>query len=482
MRVVSVLLAAAVTTALTSTPQTATAVPPATSPQLSADGVEVERPVGGRTVTVRRAKRPVTVPILARRSGEAALAVVAAAPGVSWSLPGRESAVLSVDVDGRYVTDLVVTSARRTPRALALGHLRRGLHRITLRFATDRTPAGAHQVDLRDVRLSVAIPNGEAQLARRHAPILIGRVLPELGSPFQNATTDTPLLAWHELQTAPTPGLRRLVYSIIWSNEDGGTDSPALMARWGRTTDIEWVYAVDVDADGNRVGQAIYHGPGHTTLPFDGAYDGEHPVLQTCTVNNTVCAKAAGPMRFFLAADQTRPPLRAREYLMDANPWTYPVMAEELQREGKIETPPDPQTPAVGDQRTYLYLEVDKDTAPATGAAPSVAVLVRLRSGAVYRSDHARPSWAIARDDPAATTVELPVGTVPADIADVAVTRVPAAVDNLAAVTVTDVNRAFFLGENWLPQRSFIAVHGIGAQLTAAAPTTVVWSGGSSAL
>lgn len=434
------------------------------------------RPVGSRTVAVRRDGRPLVIPVVLRRAGQAALDLTTDAPGVSWAAAGRESAVLSIDVDGRYVTDLVVVSARRTPRSLALGQLARGVHLVRFRFAADRSPAGARQVNLRDVLVSAAA-TGDAQLARRHQPVLIGRVLPELGTPFQNATTDTPLLAWHEVQASPVPGARRFAYSIIWSNEDGGTDSPALMARWGRTTDIEWVYAVDVDAAGNRVGTAYFHGPGHATLPFTGRYEGDHPVLQTCTVNNTVCDQAAGPMRFFLAADQTRPTRRAREYLMDTNAWTYPVMAEELEREGKIESPSDPATPAVGDQRTYLYLEVDKDTAPAPGVAPSLAVLVRLRTGpTLYRSDHGRPTWGIARDDPAATTVELPEGVTPADVAEIVVTRVPAAGDNLATVTVTDVNRAFFLGQNRLPQASFVAVHGLGIQLTATAPTTTIWT------
>ena len=33
-----------------------------------------------------------------------------------------------------------------------------------------------------------------------------------------------------------------LRYSVIFSNEDGGTATPALLARWGRTTDIEMAY------------------------------------------------------------------------------------------------------------------------------------------------------------------------------------------------------------------------------------------------
>ena len=39
-------------------------------------------------------------------------------------------------------------------------------------------------------------------------------------------------------------------YSVIFSNEDGGTQTDRLMATWGRTTDIEFVYGVEVDGSG----------------------------------------------------------------------------------------------------------------------------------------------------------------------------------------------------------------------------------------
>ena len=53
----------------------------------------------------------------------------------------------------------------------------------------------------------------------------------------------------------------RYRYSVIFTNEDGGTPADRLMATWGRTTDIEYVYSVEVDRDGRdpRRGHA---GPG----------------------------------------------------------------------------------------------------------------------------------------------------------------------------------------------------------------------------
>jgi hypothetical protein len=270
------------------------------------------------------------------------------------------------------------------------------------------------------------------------------------------------------------------VYSTVWSNEDGGTVGPALMARWGRTTDIEWTYSVVVGPGGERVpGSAVYQGPGHRTVPFAGTYSGDHPVLQACTSNNTLCDTTGGTMRFALPADDTRPPHRAREHVMDTHPWTYRVMADEMRREGRLEEPSDPATPELGDLRTYLYLEVDKDTGPAAtpGSAPGAAVAVHLHGDPrTYRSDHGEPSWSVTRDDPAATTVELPAGTRAADVERIDVVRVPpVTADNGAAVTVTDLNRTFLLDDEWLPQPSFAAAHGLALRLDADRPIATIW-------
>jgi hypothetical protein len=400
---------------------------------------------------------------------------------VSWARAGDESAVVSISVDGHYVTDLVVPSADPTPRNLALGAVPKGHHRLTLRFATDRSAAPARRVVLAGTAISTA-----DDVALRHAPIVIGRTLPQLGDANQNARTDTPLIAWHEELAAATPGHRILEYSVVWSNEDGGTDTPALMARWGRTTDIEWIYRVEVDAGGHRIaGTGVYQAPDHQTLAFAGTYEGDHPILQTCTVNNNMCDTVTpdATMRFFLDTTQTRPVDRAREVLMDRNPWTYPITAEEMLREGKIESPSDPATVAVGDERTYLFLEIKKQTgAPVgTGSAPGVSVGVRLKSdpATLYRSDHSVPTSSIARDDPAATTVELPEGTTGDDIASIEAIRQPMGEgDNGAPTTVTSINRGFFLDRSYLPRASFVTWTG-SITLTPVQPIAVLWKDGA---
>lgn len=453
----------------------------------SAAGTAVAAPQQGRTVVLHRGGNDAVVPFVTQRSGEVELDLTAAAPGVDWSRSGDESAVVSLSADGAYATDLVIPFAAPLARHLVLGTLSGGPHKLRLHFAADRTPAAAQEAVLSGFRFSDYTPGDPGYLISRYTPVLYGRNLADFGGPFDNAYSDTPLVAWHEATPAATPGHTDLQYSIIWSNEDGGTNTPQLMARWGRSTDIEWIYRVEIDQNGNRVpGSDTYQAPSHVTTQFHGAYENDHAVLDTCTSNNNVCDSVNDPMRFFLSAQEDLPAGQPREHIMDTNPWTYQVMAAEMQREGKIEATPDPATPEVSDQRDYLYLAVKKDTVPPGNSVPNwvgVSVAVELKNGTtIYRGDHlgtgGAPDWSIQRDDPAATTVELPPGTTSADIARILVYRVVnGSPDPGYAVHVTGVTRAFFLDTGYLPEASFLSWQG-SITLTADAPSAVLWTAG----
>jgi hypothetical protein len=289
-----------------------------------------------------------------------------------------------------------------------------------------------------------------------------------------------PLLAYHARSSAN--GQTTIEYTTIWSNEDGGTNTPALMARWGRTTDIEWIYRVTLAPDGS-VASAVYHGPNHETLPFTGVREGDHPLLQTATSNNNLLQvtdkRLTSGYRFFLDTRRTLPAGRAREAAMDAEPWTYQVMAREIVREGQVEPQPDPATPAVSDQRNYLFAEVDKDTRygtpPASGSWVGTALEV-LVDGRWYSSHHGEPTWSIQRDDPAATTVELPPGTTADDVEAIKAVAVPVGTPPADwRIDVTSLNRGFFLGADYAPGPSFVAWRG-SVSLTPAATESVVWT------
>lgn len=431
----------------------------------------------GPSVTVRRGGPVHTVHVSADRAGEAVVTLSSRAPGVSWGTAGSESAVVSAYVDGRYATDIVVPSDQPISRDFALGHLDRGRHTLAFRFAADRSPAGATRATLGDIGLRVYGESTDMGLVLRNAPVLYGRNLPQLGTPFQSSTTDAPLYEYHEVLPARTPGHKVLQYTVIWTNEDGGTNSPALMARWGRTTDIEWAYDVEVDAQGEPVaGTGVYQAANHQTLAFAGTYEGDRPRLETCTSNNNLCDTVDDPMRFSPAPLQELPAGQPREHMMDVNPWLYPVMAQEMTREGKIESPSSPATPALGDQRNYLYLAVAHTATPSTDAgAVGLSVGVRLKSDAtLYRSDHVDPTWSITREGTAATTVELPPGTTQSDIAEIVALRTPVT-ETGASLTVTAVTRAFFLQDDYLPATSFLTWTG-SAALTPATPQATLWS------
>src|SRR5205085_3038211 len=125
-----------------------------------------------------------------------------------------------------------------------------------------------------------------------HAPILYAR--PNTIGRF----TDVPLLMWYE--SSATARGRQHRYSVIFSNEDGGTATDRLMATWGRTTDIEFVYGIEVDATG-RVLAEEFQGPGHEVPAFKGRHEARHPLLWVSTDNNMVSESGTTAVRYSLA-------------------------------------------------------------------------------------------------------------------------------------------------------------------------------------
>jgi len=439
------------------------------------------------SVKVQRGGPDATISFHRGRPGEVFLNATVSARGVSWAESNNESAVVSAYVDGHYAADIVITSAGRVARQFALGHLRAGSHELRLHYAAGRSLSKAGVARLRHIGFKTVPRTSPSYAAARYAPVLFGRAIGTVGGsgPFQNNHTDPPLVAWHEvLPVAGHPGRRLLEYSVVWSNEDGGTSTPALMAQWGRTTDIEWIYRVQINARGRRVpGTGVFQSPGHVTTAFRGKLDGTHPLLQTCTNNNNVCDskllhklhQKPDAMRFALSTRDVRPAGQPREHLMDIHPWTYQVTAREMLREGKVTAPTDANNSEMGNPRRYLYVAVNHAAVPATSAgAVGLAVDVLLKNGNTYTSNHGVAQWTINRDDPAATTVKLPAGTAATDVVSISVRRVAIAPDTTTTLTVTDLNRAFFLGHSYLPGPSFASFHG-SVSLTDAAPTQVIW-------
>ncbi len=209
-----------------------------------------------------------------------------------WLLPGREAAVVTLFLDGDTLDrnqDVVLFAGNRSfTYRLMLGPLAAGRHTLSLRFNRELSSPKAGTVSIQKAEFIPISPDHADYDIYRFSPLLYGR--------DDNATTDTPLLMYH--QVFLDRGVKTIEYTVIWSNEDGGTNSIGLMSRWGRTTDIELIYRIRVDNEGNILREE-YHGAGHDTLTFRGKKIGWHPILRTATLNNVVSDSGVSKFKFF---------------------------------------------------------------------------------------------------------------------------------------------------------------------------------------
>src|SRR6185436_13509384 len=196
-------------------------------------------------------------------------------------------------------------------------------------------------------------------------------------------------------------------YTAIFTNEDGGTQTLALMARWGRGTDIEWVYEIQL-RDGKIV-EETYQGVNHEVKKFNGSRTGgQHPLLAVASDNNNFSDLACSDVRF--APLPVRADLNAatRESVMDRYPQTYRVMTEELQREHRISATPTGIN-MIADPRDYFYIEASSEQA---GAALGFDVQV-AGLGEAFASDLLDARLRIDRSGNFRTAVRLPHGVSP---------------------------------------------------------------------
>lgn len=373
------------------------------------------------------------------RPAEVTLRLRASAPGTSWEQPGAEAAVLRVDLDGAYNQHVTLFLGAVThDYRLLLGPLAAGAHRV--RVSLDRaisSPAARGFEALIETR---AWEPGEPQYeALRFAPILY------LRPDTIGQASDAPLLAWYEwlppASDAPAGAARMLQFSYVFSNEDGGTNTPALMARWGRTTDIEHLYRVFFNKAGANIG-AIYQGVDHKEKPFQGQKVGEHRLIGVASRNNNFSDEQVSKARVALEPEAADLSQHSREELMDRHPWTYRVMAQEMAREGKLAE--------IGDLRDYLYLEARVRTATAAASFG-----IELKDGRAFRSDSGRADRRIDRSGWVRSTIRLPAGTSPNDLRRLVFfcdpPQKPPAQPRPQACSVEEVSRIFFLGRDYSP-------------------------------
>ena len=361
----------------------------------------------------------------------------------NWAIPESESAVLTIYIDSTYSfqnQDIVLFKGDELfVYKVSLGIIDSGSHTIEVYFNGDKSPPGAQFVFLDELSLvPIALKSRDYDVFR-FSPVLYGR---DLVSEDESVHTDVPLLMWHEVDTVESD--KWIEYSMIWSNEDGGTNSISLMSRWGRTTDIEWIYKVKIDPGGNVL-EEYFQGPGHSTSYFQGNKINDHPVLKTVTINNMVSDEGESDYKFFLSPEKSKQEIHSREILMDDDPWTYEIMALEMIAEGKYESPADPISPAVSDARNYLYLEFNTQMA---GNGIRLTFAAKLKNDPFwYYSDHGLSSiGAVNAGGWRRSTIELWEGTTLDDLDSL---QILGSASGSFSIAFEELSKVFLLDEDF---------------------------------
>ncbi|MGE4107092.1 MAG: hypothetical protein AB7F66_07740 [Bacteriovoracia bacterium] len=162
------------------------------------------------------------------------------------------------------------------------------------RCRLEKTATTLNQVDLSRADLDANL----YLTALRHSPYLVVR-----RDQVENRGTDLPLELVYSLHENADAGTVTLRYTVFFSDEDSkrsAADVKGQLARYGRSTDIEWAYEVVFSRkDGAVLGRYFQGGFGdksrtgdlagdHARVSFQGKYWGgtAHPILYNFAKNN----------------------------------------------------------------------------------------------------------------------------------------------------------------------------------------------------
>jgi CheY-like chemotaxis protein len=376
------------------------------------------------------------------RPAEVVAEMEMSSPNSDWGSPGREAALAVLTLDSRAVQHVMLwAGAEPHTYSAFLGALEPGPHVLHIArhpsYSAAESGLRVHRMRFREVP-----PDDPAWLPLAHAPILYAR------ADTVGRFTDIPLLAYCE--RLEQDGRPLLQYTIVFSNEDGGTSTRALMARWGRTTDIEYIYRAWLTPSG-ELERATIQGNGHREVEFQGRREGSHPLLIPATRNNMVAAEGASPIRYQLPPVLLDLSSASREEVMDRHSALYRVMAGELRREGKLRPAGPDDGLKISDPRNYLYIEMKL-----AGTGFASAAYVRLRGESIWRASHlGRPDYAIHRPGWVRTAIELPEGATPAQVEEIGFgcfVPLMKAPPQAGACRIEAVSKAFLLGSDYVPQ------------------------------
>src|SRR5438132_4526212 len=113
---------------------------------------------------------------------EVGLEIEARSPGASWAREGAEAAALLVSVDGVYNQDLLLWAGDELFHyRVALGHLPKGKHTVSVTLNAARSAAEARRAEVKALRPLLFTPAradgrvDEDQVALAHSPFLYAR-------------------------------------------------------------------------------------------------------------------------------------------------------------------------------------------------------------------------------------------------------------------------------------------------------------------
>lgn len=288
------------------------------------------------------------------------VALLQLSANTNWENKDLPGAWLSVAIDGRLCSHLVTYAGKEYhPYEVHLGLVPAGMHTLEL-LRADTSEAKVH-MRIVNVLLEGYEEEHEEYPIFAHAPIVFGR--------WEMRKSDVPLLLaytprWNE--SSRTRRLTSIEYTMVFSNEDGGTPPVGLVHYWGRYADIEWVYRIELKEDGKTRERAFFQGVDHVTFPFRGGLENEQPTLQVVTLNNMLADSLTTKLRFSLPPRLQMPQDGPREKIMLDAPWTWQVSAKEARRErGNVA-----DSLSVSDLRNYVFVEFTAqplDTARAAG-------------------------------------------------------------------------------------------------------------------
>ena len=389
------------------------------------------------------------------RVAEAVARLVVRCDRCAWDVEGREGVTLALTVDDRAPIHLPVVRSGSADYEVLLGSMDPGSHALRIEIDKELTAGELRSIGavrLESVEIEQYADTDANYVARSLAPIIYAR--PNTVARF----TDVPLFMWYEVE--PAGIATRYRYSVVFTNEDGGTPTDRLMATWGRTTDIEYLYSVVVDATGAILADD-YQGPDHVTTAFRGQRDGRHPLLWVSTQNNMVRDQGETRVRYAPAPQFFPLTNTSREAVMDANPWLYEVMSRELARERKIVPDAPPGNDTIPDPRRFVFIEGCGEV-----GTSALAFAVRAKDEWIP-SDRGVREYRIVRDGCFRAAIPLPADVSLADVRALrarAFPRPPREGSPPAAATpirLTRINKVFTLDAGYRPGETRLQWQGV---------------------